>query len=512
MTVFRPRWPTIPRRRWVGTIPTYQYARPDSDITDGNWVNESLSNTNLYASIDETIANDSDYIQSSTSPAPVDITEIGLSNVTDPTVHTGHIVRYRYKKDAAGGDAINLVVRLMQGSTEIASWQHMDITDSYQVAAQVLTTTQAGNISDYTDLRLRFEAYGPLGNGLPARIAQSPGSTYYISPSGNDGTGDGSFGNPWLQPEFAVSQVPYGSIIKAMPGTYNLAADEQGFLDDCPSNQPITIEANDPLDKPIFSNGRFYINGASYFRFKNLKITGSANDGVKFNGNANHIELDGCEVYSNAQQGIIYTSDVSGSPSEIQIWNCIVRDNGSDSGLHHGIYIADLAGTALTSIIANCVIYDNAAYGIQAYPNSDGALITCCTIDSNNGRSAMVIGGSSTTATDNLVVVGGLFTNNAVHAVRVNWEGTAGTNNNVYDVISYNNADATEFQAGTNVTYTRCVEQDPLYTNAGTHDYTLQNGSPAIGYIDPARWQYVPKTDFNGNSRVMATCGAYAKN
>lgn len=137
-----------------------QLARPITDITDGLWTNEAGSNVNLYASIDETSASDTDYIQSSSSPASADIAEVGLTSLSDPVSSTGHKVRYRYKKDATGGDQINLTVRLMQGTTEIASWSHTNI-DAITSAEQTLSTGQADSITDYTNLRLRFEAVKP---------------------------------------------------------------------------------------------------------------------------------------------------------------------------------------------------------------------------------------------------------------------------------------------------------------------------------------------------------------
>jgi hypothetical protein len=57
-------------------------ARPDADVTDGSWLNELGTNTNLFASIDESAANDSDYIQSSLSPSTADVVEINLSDIT----------------------------------------------------------------------------------------------------------------------------------------------------------------------------------------------------------------------------------------------------------------------------------------------------------------------------------------------------------------------------------------------------------------------------------------------
>lgn len=132
-----------------------QFARPDSDVAVGLW-----TPTPLYQQIDEVTPSDVDYIESAKNPVS-DTCEVGLSDVEDPEVSTGHIVRYRYKKDAAGGNVIDLTVKLMQGAVEIASWTHNDIGDSIVQAEQTLTGPQADSITDYTDLRIQFIANVP---------------------------------------------------------------------------------------------------------------------------------------------------------------------------------------------------------------------------------------------------------------------------------------------------------------------------------------------------------------
>lgn len=64
-----------------------QFARPSSDVADGNWLNEASSNTNLYASIDETSYSDSDYIRSGASPSN-DTCTVGLSSISTPDTGT----------------------------------------------------------------------------------------------------------------------------------------------------------------------------------------------------------------------------------------------------------------------------------------------------------------------------------------------------------------------------------------------------------------------------------------
>ncbi|NIM47260.1 MAG: hypothetical protein GTN40_03835 [Candidatus Aenigmarchaeota archaeon] len=138
-----------------------QYARPSSDFSTGNWL-DYLYSEPLYDDIDEITVDDADYIQSSINPS-VDVCDIGLSSVTDPEVHTGHIVRYRYAAVMSGTgkpSEIDLVVRLMEGTTEIASWSHSNLAGDlpFVTSTQTLTEEQASLISDYSNLRLRFIA------------------------------------------------------------------------------------------------------------------------------------------------------------------------------------------------------------------------------------------------------------------------------------------------------------------------------------------------------------------
>lgn len=139
-----------------------QFAVPATDHTDGSWTNEAASAVNLYASIDEATASDSDYIQSSVSPAAVDEVKLTLEPLAEPTETTDHVLRYRYKKSATGGDQINLTVRLYaaDGSTIIASATHTAI-DAVTDGELTLSGAEAAAIpsADYgTGLVVGFRA------------------------------------------------------------------------------------------------------------------------------------------------------------------------------------------------------------------------------------------------------------------------------------------------------------------------------------------------------------------
>jgi hypothetical protein len=138
----------------VGSTFVLLYLRPDADITDGGWTNELGNNTDLYASVDETAANDSDYIQSSVN-AVADVCRIRISN---PSTGVGapFKVRYRYQKQGSG--TADLTVRLFQGSTQIASWTHSNISATLGTVTQTLTGPQFASITDFSNLELELQA------------------------------------------------------------------------------------------------------------------------------------------------------------------------------------------------------------------------------------------------------------------------------------------------------------------------------------------------------------------
>jgi hypothetical protein len=137
--------------------PSGQTALPDGDVATGNWTTDTGA-TATFAAIDESTASDADYDQSDLNPVTTDTFRVSLADVSDPAVSTGHVVKYRYGKDVAGGDRMDLVVRLMQGGTQIVAWTHTDVPAGFTTASQTLSGTEADSITDYTNLDLVFEA------------------------------------------------------------------------------------------------------------------------------------------------------------------------------------------------------------------------------------------------------------------------------------------------------------------------------------------------------------------
>lgn len=76
----------------------------------------------------------------------------GAGSAEDPVVHTGHIVRYRIKGTSA------IIVSLLQGAATIKSWTHDPAPSEYTTFAQTLAEADAAGITNYADLRIKFEA------------------------------------------------------------------------------------------------------------------------------------------------------------------------------------------------------------------------------------------------------------------------------------------------------------------------------------------------------------------
>jgi hypothetical protein len=138
-----------------------QYARPCDDVTVGSW-----TTTPLWQKLDETVRDDGDYISSPTNPTtPTNNCEIKLSTVSTPSNRLNHILKYTYRKSASAGRTINVTVKLLQGSTLIKSWTHTNISEVWTQGTQTLTEEEANQITNYGDLRVRYEpSYSGTGS------------------------------------------------------------------------------------------------------------------------------------------------------------------------------------------------------------------------------------------------------------------------------------------------------------------------------------------------------------
>ena len=171
-----------------------QFIRPAEDIT-ALGVNGSGS----YVFIDEASFDDSDYISSNDNTNTT--YEAKFSSGSDPGVSGSHIVRWRQAQadgnvaPSSGGTASSYDAFLYQGGTLIATLVSGETSNesSFLAKTYVLTVGESDNITDYTDLRIRFDfsgGGGPTANRRGVAISWAemeipdvPTFTYEVSMS-----------------------------------------------------------------------------------------------------------------------------------------------------------------------------------------------------------------------------------------------------------------------------------------------------------------------------------------
>ena len=155
-----------------------QYAYPDADTSDGDWLNESSNNTNLYASIDDAhdVADavaDNTYISVSDGggePGAAHPITVSLGSTTDPASGADHSVVILWS-DGAGMGGVTLNVNLKDGSSSIKNEDFSMSTGSGTpiTSTMSLSTAQANSISS--------SGYGNLGLVLTSTDGGGAGYT-----------------------------------------------------------------------------------------------------------------------------------------------------------------------------------------------------------------------------------------------------------------------------------------------------------------------------------------------
>jgi len=117
---------------------TLSYLRPNSDDLTTGWEGDAGETTNLFQKLDETVADDSDFVRSPSNPSS-SIARFGISNPT-VGVDTAQPVtlRTRYRLDGSG--TMDVTVRLKEGTTTRATWTYNGISMSFFTSSEVLSS------------------------------------------------------------------------------------------------------------------------------------------------------------------------------------------------------------------------------------------------------------------------------------------------------------------------------------------------------------------------------------
>ena len=146
-----------------------QFARPDADTSAGNWT--ASAGSDLYAMIDESSADDSDYIEVTDNFGSAEAVTLSLSSVTDPSTGSSHSVVVRASENSGTG-AVTLNVNLKDGSTSIKN-QDFNPGSSAGNHTMTLSAAQANNISGYNNLTLVLTPTDYAGMGTTTSVYQA---------------------------------------------------------------------------------------------------------------------------------------------------------------------------------------------------------------------------------------------------------------------------------------------------------------------------------------------------
>lgn len=152
-----------------------QFARPDSDISQGDWTDEgsSFNDGNLYTSIREaTQDGDISYVNGE-GDTPSTTFEVGLTAVTDPVSSADHYLRiWMYGQGSGAAERIDVYLMENEAApTQIAAFSNLSRDSPYGDEGRVLTSGEADAITDYSDLFVRV-VNDNIGSGEFVRITQ----------------------------------------------------------------------------------------------------------------------------------------------------------------------------------------------------------------------------------------------------------------------------------------------------------------------------------------------------
>ena len=157
------------------SLVSYAIALPDGVVTNnGPWDDPDgvYSGAGLWQALDDGVTNTDDNtskLRSIVNPAFTNYFEVSLTDITDPGVATGHIMRIR------GRCAVTSVVHdvefhLYEGTTLRATGTGTWNSLTWTTLSYTLTESEANAITDYTDLRIRFAADQISGTSARAQV------------------------------------------------------------------------------------------------------------------------------------------------------------------------------------------------------------------------------------------------------------------------------------------------------------------------------------------------------
>ena len=140
-----------------------QFMRPNADTFLGNYTDQVGGVVNIFASIDEVVEDDADFIRSPASPIN-EVYVCALSAGADPASSVAHVMRMATAVDLASQESLDFTQQWRQGyvseavqGTLIASQSRTGVTSiAFLISTYTLTAAEADAITNYGNLFSRF--------------------------------------------------------------------------------------------------------------------------------------------------------------------------------------------------------------------------------------------------------------------------------------------------------------------------------------------------------------------
>jgi len=348
---------------------------PDGFISKtGVWKNELGSESNLWLSIDETEANDTDYIWNP-DPTVNDYIEFTLTNPVS-TPGSGDVVIFWRGKDKSASGSVMATVQLRQGASTVIATTTVTLTSKPTTYYLQLTAGEKANITDWNDLRIR--------------ISRTTLAGYFVAPNGNDSWA-GDIDHPWLTIQYGLSQIYAGDTLWIRGGTYTEAlyayhagTEASPVMVSAYPNEIVTVDGNATYPTTA---GSLLLIEADWYTFKDIRFTNCKHisDVFGVQVNADHVTLTNIIVYEVWDQGISFRGDY-GIAEYCTVYHACLNNYqgllGGGGGWGSGIDLNGFASPYPTNnIIRHCITYENWGEGINAGHNNYATVEDCISYD-----------------------------------------------------------------------------------------------------------------------------------